>query len=126
MAHFAQLDENNVVLRVIVVNNNEIMEYGQENEAKGVAFCQSLFPNTNWKQTSYNKSFRKNFAGIYFTYDEVRNAFLPPKPFSSWLLNEDSAQWEPPIAYPNDGKIYTWDETTTSWQEVYPVAPSQG
>jgi hypothetical protein len=85
MAHFAQLDENNVVTQVIVVHNNELMHEGVEQEAKGVAFCQSLLgAQTNWKQTSYNGNMRKNYAGIGYTYDAGRDAFIPPQPYSRW------------------------------------------
>lgn len=79
MAHFAELDENNVVKQVIVVHNNELLDNGVESEAKGIQFCQSLFGG-NWIQTSYNGNIRKNYAGIGYTYDSVRNAFIPPKP----------------------------------------------
>ena len=119
MAHFAQLDENNIVLQVIVVHNNELMdENGAESEAKGITFCQTLFPGTNWKQTSYNANMRKNYAGIGYSYDAQRDAFIAPQPSSSWLLNESTCQWEAPIPYPTDGKSYYWDEATTSWVEV--------
>lgn len=118
MAHFAQLDENNVVLQVIVVHNNELMENGDESEVKGIAFCQSLFPNTNWMQTSYNANFRKNYAGIGYVYDAVRNAFIPPQPYPSWVLSEDTCRWDAPVPYPTDGKHYSWDEATTSWIEL--------
>ena len=120
MAHFAKIDENNVVLEVIVVHNNELIdETGNENESKGVAFCKSLFGwNTNWVQTSYNGNIRKNYAGIGYTYDAGRDAFIAPKPFPSWVLNEDNCIWEAPTPKPNDGKFYRWDEATTSWVEV--------
>lgn len=118
MAHFAQLDENNVVTQVIVVHNNELMENGVEVEAKGITFCQSLFPGTSWRQTSYNGNIRKNYAGIGFTYDAQRDAFIAPQPFPSWLLNEGTCQWEAPVPYPTDGKTYRWDEPTLSWVEV--------
>ena len=114
MAHFAQLD-NNVVLQVIVVHNNELMNNGVESEAKGIAFCQSLFPGTNWKQTSYNANIRKNYAGIGFTYDAQRDAFIPPKPFQSWVLNGTTCQWEAPVPYPQDGQRYVWNETQQNW-----------
>lgn len=117
MAHFAQLDDNNIVTQVIVVNNNELLdENGQESEAKGIAFCQLLFGG-NWKQTSYNASFRKNYAGIGFTYDSARDAFIQPKPFSSWILNEETCNWQPPIPQPEpiENFIWLWDEETTSW-----------
>lgn len=115
MAHFAQLDENNVVTQVIVVHNNELMENGQESEAKGLAFCQSLFGG-NWKQTSYNGTIRKNYAGIGYKYDVGRDAFIPPKPFDSWSLNETTCLWEAPVAMPEDNQSYYWDEPTTSWK----------
>jgi hypothetical protein len=114
MAHFAQLDENNVVLQVIVVHNNELMDNGVESEAKGIVFCQSLFPGTNWKQTSYNRKFRKNYAGIGCSYREDIDAFVAPKPHPSWILDAD-ARWQPPIPRPNDGSLYAWNEATTSW-----------
>ncbi len=118
MAHFAQLDENNMVLQVIVVHNNEMMDNGQESEAKGIAFCKSLFPGTNWKQTSYNANFRKNYAGIGFSYDAQRDAFIAPKPYDSWVLNEETCRWNALIAMPQDGKIYQWNETILNWVEV--------
>lgn len=118
MAHFAQLNEYDVVQQVIVVHNNELLdENGDEKESNGVKFCESLFGGT-WVQTSYNGSFRKNFAGIGYTYDRQRLAFIPPKPFESWVLNEDTCQWEAPVANPNDGKIYAWNEATLTWVEV--------
>ena len=120
MAHFAQLDENYVVVNVIVVSNNELLdENGVEQESKGVAFCQGLLGG-NWVQTSYNGNIRKNYAGIGYTYDATRDAFIPPQPFPSWTLVEETAQWQPPVAYPNDGKVYTWNEETVSWVEVLP------
>lgn len=115
MAHFAQLDENNVVLQVIVVHNNDCLDVnGNESEAVGVAFCQSLLGG-NWKQTSYNGNMRKNYAGIGYTYDAGRNAFIAPKPFASWVLNEDTCIWNSPVPYPADSNRYSWDEATTSW-----------
>ena len=117
MAHFAQL-ENNIVTKVIVVDNKDISnKEGVEIEQKGIDFCSNLLGGT-WKQTSYNGKIRKNYAGIGFTYDEGRDAFIAPKPFVSWILNEDSCQWEAPVLYPTDGKMYVWNEDTTSWTEV--------
>ena len=125
MAHFAQLDINNVVTQVIVVNNNEVPD-----EATGIAFCQSLFGvNTVWKQTSYNTyggvnnrengvAFRKNFSSIGFTYDENLDAFIPPKLFNSWVLNEETCLWEAPTSRPTDGKNYQWVEADLNWQVV--------
>jgi hypothetical protein len=115
MAHFAQLN-GQIVTQVIVVANEELLDNGIENEAKGIAFCQSLFGG-DWKQTSYNGRIRKNYAGIGYTYDEGRNAFIPPQPYPSWTLNEDTCLWDAPTAMPTEG-IYTWDEATTSWLAV--------
>ena len=117
MAHFAQL-ENNVVKQVIVVSNQDILDdKGQESEEVGIKFCSNLLGGT-WKQTSYNAKIRKNYAGVGYTYDEGRDAFIPPKPFESWLLDEDTCQWKAPVDMPTDGKRYTWVEETTSWNEV--------
>ena len=117
MAHFAQL-ENNIVKQVIVVANQDILdENGQESEQKGIDFCSNLLGGT-WKQTSYNGNIRKNYAGVGYTYDKGRDAFIAPKPFASWLLNESTAQWKAPVDYPTDNKKYTWNETTPSWVEV--------
>ena len=124
MAHFCQLDENNVVTQVIVVDNKDCADAtGVEKESIGVAFCERLFGGT-WKQTSYNGNFRKNYAGLGYTYNSDLDAFVPPKPFASWLLNEETAQWDAPVPMPEDAgtgeppKRYTWDEVTTSWVEV--------
>ena len=98
MAHFVELDQNNIVLRVIVVSNEILLEDGQESEIKGIQFCKQLFgEDTVWLQTSYNGNRRKNYAGIGYSYDEQRDAFIPPKPFSDWILNENTLNWEPPI-----------------------------
>jgi hypothetical protein len=118
MAHFAKLDENNNVLAVHVVNNDVITIDGNESEQAGIDFLTSLHGHALWKQTSYNGNIRKNYAGIGYTYDAGRDAFIPPKPYVSWTLNETTCQWEAPVAYPTDGKRYTWDETTTSWVEI--------
>ena len=117
MAHFAKL-ENNVVTQVIVVSNQDILnEQGQESEELGIAFCSNLLGGT-WKQTSYNGNIRKNYAGVGYTYDESRDAFIAPKPFASWVLDETTAQWKAPVDMPTDDKRYSWDEETTSWVEV--------
>ena len=118
MAHFVKLNEDKVVIQGIVVSNQDTAdEHGVENEAIGAAFCANLLGGT-WKQTSYNARIRKNYAGIGYTYDEGRNAFIPPQPFASWTLNETTAQWEAPTPYPTDDKRYSWDEATTTWIEV--------
>lgn len=117
MAHFAELDENNVVKRVIVVANKDTADAdGNEKESIGVAFCQKLLGG-NWVQTSYNGSIRKNYAGIGYTYDTALDVFVPPKPFPSWVLNSDTAQWEAPVPMPTDGKKYSWDEASQLWVE---------
>lgn len=119
MAHFAQLDENNIVIQVIVVNNEELLDNGVESEQKGIEFCQSLFgSDTVWKQTSYNNNFRKKFAGIGFIYDPKRDAFYEPKPHLTWVLNNDTCNWEPPIPYPDDGRRHGWDEYTNNWVDL--------
>ena len=120
MAHFVKLDNNNIVIDGTVVNNNVINNLPfPESEPLGIAFLTEWSGGyTNWKQTSYNKSFRKNYAGIGFTYDQNLDAFIPEKPYPSWLLNTNTCQWEPPTPYPSDGNVYTWDEATQSWVEL--------
>ena len=108
MAHFAELDENNIVTRVLVTDN----DYPNE----GYDWLVDTFGGT-WIQTSYNATIRKNFAGIGYSYDETRDAFIPPKPFESWLLNEETCNWEAPKPYPTDGKLYNWDEESQEWIE---------
>lgn len=117
MAHFAEIGIDGKVLRVIVVDNKDTSNAdGVEQEEIGSAFCNKLFGGT-WKQTSYNRSFRKHFAAQGFTYDATRNAFISPKPFPSWILDEETCHWTSPIAMPNDGKKYRWNEDTLSWIE---------
>jgi hypothetical protein len=117
MAHFAKLDENNVVVEVYVVNNSDVLNLPfPASEPVGIQFLNNcLGYSSKWRQTSYNNNFRKYYAGPGFTYDEQRDAFIPPKPFESWLLNQETLLWEPPVAYPDDGNMYIWDETTESW-----------
>ena len=118
MAHFAQLNDENLVTQVIVVANEDTADQdGVENEAIGIAFCTNLLGG-RWVQTSYNANIRKNYAGIGYKYDATLDAFIPPQPFESWTLNEETAQWEAPTPYPDDGKRYSWDEATTSWVEI--------
>jgi hypothetical protein len=118
MKHFAQLNEENLVTQVIVVASQDTVDKdGVENEAIGVEFCTNLLGG-RWKQTSYNGNIRKNYAGIGYKYDETLDAFIPPKPFNSWLLDETTCQWKAPVDYPADDKRYTWNEETTSWNEV--------
>lgn len=120
MAHFAQLDDSATVVQVIVVNNAELMDIGgAESELIGIEFCRSLFgANTQWVQTSYNGKIRKNFAGVGYTYDAQRDAFIAPQPFASWSLNEGTCTWLPPVPHPNDGKLYRWDEDSKAWIEI--------
>jgi hypothetical protein len=108
MSHWAEIDENNTVLRVLVGNNSEPDE--------GEAFMNSL--GGTWVKTSYNGNIRKNFAGIGYTYDAGRDAFIPTKPYESWLLNEDTCLWEAPVPYPTDGVMYTWNEELADWQAI--------
>ena len=123
MAHFAKLDENNIVTQVIVVSN-EIAT----SENAGVTFINNLYKTSDtWKQTSYNTvknthslggtPFRKNYACVGYTYDASKDAFIPPKPFNSWVLDETTCWWEAPVAYPSDGKEYEWDEDNKQWIE---------
>ncbi len=118
MAHFAQLDANNVVLQVIVVANTDTADAnGVEKEHIGAAFCERLLGGT-WKQTSYNGNFRKRYAGIGYTYNEALDAFVAPKPFASWTLNNTTAEWEAPVPMPSDGNMYTWDESNGTWVQA--------
>ncbi len=121
MAHFAEIDQFGKVKRVIVVSNADTSDAsGVEKEHIGAAFCERLFGGT-WKQTSYNGSFRKNYAGVGYAYDADIDAFVPPKPYPSWTLNTETAQWQAPTPMPTDGKRYSWNEATTAWVEI--VAP---
>ena len=117
MAHFAKIDENNIVTQVIVVHNNELLNGSEESEEKGIDFCESLFGHRNWVQTSYNGTIRHNFANIGFTWDPDNNAFYAPKPYPSWSLDENFI-WQPPVQYPNDGERHTWDEDNKTWVKV--------
>jgi hypothetical protein len=110
MAHFAKLNSENVVEQVVAVHNNDAPD-----EAAGIAFLNSLFGEATWVQTSYNNRIRKNYAGIGFTYDSQRDAFIPPKPYASWTLVEATCQWIAPVAMPTDEKFYRWDEAALTW-----------
>lgn len=121
MAHFAQLDENNIVINIIVVHNNELLDpMGIEQEQKGIEFCKNLFgADTNWKQTSYNATFRKNYACGGATYSPELDAFIPPKPWPSWTtLDTETCRYQAPIPYPQDGKVYLWNESVLNWVEI--------
>ena len=126
MASFAKIGLNNKVIEVLSVNNEVLKDSnGVEQEVNGIDFLTKLTGYPVWKQTSYNTNggvhnnggtpFRKNHAGIGYTYDEDRDAFISPKPFNSWILNETTCIWNAPVAYPTDGKRYSWNETTKNW-----------
>ena len=119
MAHFAKIGLNNKVIEVQVISNEVLKDSnGVEQEVNGIDFLTKLTGYPVWKQTSYNRSFRKNFAGIGSIYDEDKDAFIHPKPFNSWILNEDTCIWNAPVAYPNDGNIYKWNETNLNWEVI--------
>jgi hypothetical protein len=122
MAHYALLDEDNVVTEVIVgVHESQLIE-GKDPETWYGEFrgqvCKRTSYNTRGGQHPKGRPLRKNYAGIGFTYDEDRDAFIPPKPFDSWTLNEDTCLWDAPVPYPNDGNTYTWDEDAGDWVEI--------
>jgi hypothetical protein len=123
MAHFAKLDENNIVIDVLVVSNDILLKTdGTESEYKGKVFLNGLFGNATWVQTSYNSNFRKQYAGIGFTYDETNDVFISIKPFNSWTL-DSNFEWQPPTSYPTDNRTYSWNETNLSWDLFNPVSP---
>lgn len=117
MAHFARLDSNNIVTAVHVVNNETVNNLPYpESEPVGVTFLRNLYGvDSNWAQTSYNSSFRYNFAGPNFVFDTINDAFIPPSPYPSWILDTSIYDWMPPIPCPQDGKKYDWDETVKNW-----------
>jgi hypothetical protein len=134
MASFAKLNSENIVEQVISIHNNELLDNGIESEQKGIEFCKFLYgQDTIWKQTSYNTQggvhllggtpFRKNHAGIGYTYDEQRDAFISPKLFNSWILEENTCIWKPPITKPDtspeDNFIYIWNESIVNWEKKY-------
>ena len=117
MAHFAQINSDNVVTQVIVVSNDDCGGGNYpESDAVGAAFCTNLLGGT-WKQTSYNNNFRVRYAGIGYTFNEELDAFIAPKPYPSWTLNEETADWEAPVARPEEG-MWAWNEATQEWDEV--------
>ena len=121
MAHFAELNSSNEVLRVIVVSNEDVDANGGDQHADAETFVTTIVPHSTggvaWKQCSYNNNFRKQFGGVGCTYDKTNDIFVAPKPFTSWTLGA-SHDWQPPTAYPDDDKYYSWDEDTTSWKEI--------
>jgi len=129
MASFAKIGLNNKVIEVLSVHNNVLKDAGGiEQEVLGIDFLTKLTGWSIWKQTSYNMAggvhklggtpFRKNHAGIGYTFNEAKDAFIPPQPYPSWTLNEDTCQWDAPTAWPDDGKLYNWNESTKAWDEI--------
>ena len=115
MAHYAFLDENNIVTELITgIDETELIE-GLDTET-----WYGNFRGQVCKRTSYNGKYRKNYAGVGYAYDEEHDAFVAPKPFGSWVLDEETCLWEPPVAYPNDGERYTWDEEAVAWSPIEP------
>ena len=126
MAHFAEIDNNGKVLRVVVVGNADIVDQtGNENEQVGIAYCQKLFGG-QWIQTSYNGLFRNCFAGIGFKYDELNDVFIPTSPYPSWILNATTHNWEAPTPKPDDGRRYMWDESLVAWRDITDKLIEQG
>ena len=133
MAHFARLDENNIVTQVIVVDNKDVTDpfTGQEDEILGIAFCKKLLGG-NWVQTSYNSTIRKRYAGVGYSYNRALDAFVAPKPYESWVLNTETIDWESPVgpapelteAEVESGSRYEWDEENTQWNLVTPEPPA--
>ena len=122
MAHFAKLDSDNNVVQVNVVDNDNLIdEDGSESEQKGIQFLTEVTGYSKWKQTSYNAAFRKHYAGVGFKYDENLDAFIPPKPYESWVFDETSCTWIPSVPYPTDGEDYIWVEETNSWKKIKEV-----
>ncbi len=129
MAHFALLDENNIVTFVTVGRDEDDGKEAELSARTGQVYKQTSYntrggvyylPNSNTPGPDQSKAFRKNYAGIGYTYDEIIDGFIPPKPYASWLLNTTTGLWDPPIPYPTDGKMYEWDEATQSWVEMTP------
>jgi hypothetical protein len=122
MAYFAKLGTGNIVENVISINNAVIIDAnGVEQEQLGVDFINKLYNTRDvWKQTSYNNNFRKNYAGIGYQYDQQKDAFIPPKPYNSWVLNEQTCQWQSPVAMPKteleENQYYSWNESIVNWE----------
>lgn len=120
MAHFAQLDENNIVTQVVIVSNQDTSDVsGNEVEEIGIAFCKTLFgDDTHWKQTSYTGSIRVRYAGVGYSYNQELDAFVPPKPYPSWILDETTVDWKAPTPMPDDEYSYKWNEKSKTWKKV--------
>ena len=122
MAHFAKLDSNNIVVEVLRVNNEVILKAdGTERELKGKQFLNNLLGSATWVQTSYNGNFRNCMAGVGYTYDTERDAFIMPKPYPSYILNEETLLYEAPIAHPTDGTVCQWDEENQEWNNCFTI-----
>ena len=121
MAHFAELNSSNEVLRVIVVSNEDVDANGGDQHADAETFVTTIVPHSTggvaWKQCSYNNNFRKQYVGSGYTYDSSKDIFIAGKPYDSWTLNS-SSDWEAPVNKPDDGKRYNWNETDTQWEEL--------
>jgi hypothetical protein len=133
MAHFAEINQDDQVLRVVVIGDSDCINgEGQESEDVGISFCKSLFGDyTEWRKTSYNSNFRKNYAAVGYYYDQEKDAFISPKPFDSWKLNESTCMWEPPVPIPpqEEGKFisYVWSEEAQQWINLeLPIEPKGG
>jgi hypothetical protein len=122
MGYFAQINENNIVEQIIAINNLDLGEPEftfPETDAIGQVFIANVLKLPgSWKQTSYHNNIRKNYAGIGYTYDLDLDAFIPPQPYASWILNIETCLWDSPIPYPADGTVYTWNEDNQNWEEV--------
>ena len=119
MATFAKIGLNSKVIESLSVHNDVLKDAnGMEQEALGIDFLTKLTGWAIWRQTSYNNNMRKNHAGIGHSYDEERDAFIPPKPYPSWTVDEGTCQWDPPVAFPDDGNAYDWNEGTQAWDAL--------
>jgi hypothetical protein len=119
MAYYAKIGVGSIVTTIHTVDNYILLKDGAENEQQGIEFLHKLHKNNDlYVQTSYNGTFRKNYAGVGYKYDQTRDAFIAPQPYPSWVLDEDTCQWDAPTPYPDDGKHYDWDEDTTNWREL--------
>lgn len=134
MSHFAKLDENNVVTFVTVGHQEDDGKEEELTARTGDVYKQTSYntrggihynPETGEPSDDQSKAFRKNYAGIGYTYDEVRDAFIPPKPYNSWVLNEDTCLWDSPVPYPSDGEMYMWDENLGDWKVIDPISNDQ-
>mgnify|MGYP006293772649 CR=1 FL=1 len=119
MAHFAEINEINIVTQVIVINNSDVDNLPfPDSESVGIAYINTFLPGLFWKQTSYNNNFRKRYAGIGYTYSEEYDAFIPPKPYDDWVFSVTDLEYVPPIPYPNDGGRYIWVQETHQWVPI--------